>query len=122
MSAAHVPPGTTARALLGGDDAVHVFDSHRKANAYESRMPGARTLAPNPRRKAGGWGGLLAELRELPPRQVRDRHVVIELDPEANAALKSLIRSLGALFYRTGAIKVTCWGRTISAPAQQTFF
>jgi hypothetical protein len=113
-------PGEEAKRLLGVDDAVHVFDSQRAAIAYAMRKPGALTLAPNPRRKVGGWGGLIAECRDLPPRRlVADRHVVIELEPGAADATKTQVRELGRELYLAGALSVRCWGRLIARPALQ---
>ena len=117
---AKVRPGQAARRLLGGDDAVHVFEKRSRALDYTLRIPGALTLAPNPMRKYGGWIGLLAECKELSPRKiVFDRRCVIEVDEEPDPATKRVIRELGAVFYQAGATEVRCLGRLIARPPQQ---
>lgn len=116
-------PGRAARVLLGGDDAVHVFPTQRAALAYAMRMPGALTLAPTPKRKHDGWQALLKECVELPPRRlVHDRHVVIELEQDADVATKQLVRQLGHALYRAGALEVRCWNRIVAKPPEQRSF
>lgn len=113
-------PGAQARAALGGDEAIHVFDSQAKALDYAMRMPGARTLAPRPQ-KTGGWGGLIAECRSRPLGHfVRDCVCVVEVDIAPNPATRIQIRSLAQELYKAGALEVRCCGRRVARSSHQT--
>lgn len=100
-------PGSAARRLLGGDDAVHVFATRAEAVAYEMRMPGASTLSA----RRGGWSRCARERGA--GALVRDRVVIIELRADASETEKAEVRELGAAFYRLGAVEVRCWGRIV---------
>ncbi len=94
--------------------------SARQALDLCARLPGTRTLAPNPKKKWLGWSSWIAELRDVPAsRMVRDRHVVVELEQDASIETKAIVRQIGALLYAQGALEVRCHGRVIQRPSEQ---
>jgi hypothetical protein len=95
--------GETARRLLGGPDAelIHVFDDPSAAREWESRVPGARTVAP----ARGGWRGLSRELRERKHR-VRDQSLKIVCEFGAQPATTDAVGEIAVLLHRLGAYRV----------------
>lgn len=60
------------------------------------------------------WHALLAQVsKRAPVETVAAHHCVVDLEPNADEATRSIVRQLGRALLEAGAASVTVWGRPV---------